>query len=226
MNFLSKADNLEKINNSKNFKKLLKVPKFFYFKKKELIKNKKKIYNFVNKNNTIIRSSSSYEDLKEKTNAGYFESRTLKKNSSKLIIEKKMQEVCEKLNLKDSIIIQEYINPVDFSGVIFSADQVTNSPYIVIEYDKSGKTNYVTSGKKSNNFRTYIYKFNHTKNKKFSFIYKVIQKLEAFFNSNRVDIEFAVKDNIFYLFQIRALPNPLKKKQKNLDDILVNIKKK
>ncbi len=226
MNFLSKADNLKKINNSKNFKKLLKIPKFFFFKKKEIIKNKNKIYNFVNKNNTIIRSSSFIEDLKEKTNAGYFESRTLKKKSSKLIIENKLKEVCEKLKLNDLVIVQEYINSVDYSGVIFSADQVTNSPYIVIEYDKSGKTNYVTSGKKSNNFRTYIYKFQLTKNKKFSFIQRIIQKLEEYFNSNRIDIEFAVKGNVFYLFQIRALPNPSKKNQKNLDEILVNIKKK
>ena len=46
------------------------------------------------------------------------------------------------------------------------------------------------------------------------------------FNSNRIDIEFAVKGKTFYFFQIRPLPNPYNKSQENLKSSLVNIEKK
>ena len=224
--FLSKAENLKIIKNANNTKGLFTVPNFFFFKKKDLIKNKKKIINFINKNNTIIRSSSYLEDLNSKSNAGYYDSRLLKKKSPVSILDKKLMEVCEKLKSKDFIIIQEFISSVDFSGVIFSSDHITNSPYIIVEYDQSGKTNNVTGGKKNIQSKTFIYKLKIIKKKKFSFLYEIIKKLEILFKSNRIDIEFAVKNNVFYLFQVRPLPNPLKKKQKNLDNILINIKKK
>ena len=226
MVFLSKAENLKIAKNANSTKTLFTVPNFFFFKKKDLIKNKKKIIDFINKKNTIIRSSSYLEDLNSKSNAGHYDSRILKRKSPISILDKKLIEVCEKLTSKDFIIIQEFISSVDFSGVIFSSDHITNSPYIIVEYDKSGKTNYITSGKKKIEFKTFIYKLSIIKNKKFSFLYEIIKKLEILFKSNRIDIEFAVKNNIFYLFQIRPLPNVLKKKQKNLNDILINIKKK
>ena len=37
----------------------------------------------------------------------------------------------------------------DISGVIFTKDINTNAPYYVINFDRSGKTDLVTSGKKN-----------------------------------------------------------------------------
>ena len=38
----------------------------------------------------------------------------------------------------------------DISGVIFSREPNTNAPYYVINFDRSKKTNLITSGKKNN----------------------------------------------------------------------------
>ena len=137
-----------------------------------------------------------------------------------------MLKISLKLKNNDFILIQRFIFSVNYSGVIFSSDYRTNSPYISIEYDKSGKTNYITSGKKLVELKTIIYKKNFLKKRKFSTIKKIFLKLEKKFNSNRIDIEFAVKGKTFYLFQIRPLPNPYNKSQENLKSSLVNIEKK
>ena len=69
-----------------------------------------------------------------------------------------MLKISLKLKNNDFILIQRFIFSVNYSGVIFSSDYRTNSPYISIEYDKSGKTNYITSGKKLVELKTIIYK--------------------------------------------------------------------
>ena len=87
MTFKSKAENLDAIRKDKNFKKYLQVPEFFFFKKKDLKKNKFKIYNFIKKKHCIFRSSSQNEDKVNISNAGFYDSFILKKNSSKKIID-------------------------------------------------------------------------------------------------------------------------------------------
>lgn len=226
MTFKSKAENLELVRSDKSFKKDLKIPKFFFFKKKDLKENINKIYVFLNKNDCILRSSSQSEDKKNKSNAGLFDSFILKQKSPKKLIDDRLLKICSKLKDNDQILVQKSISSVSYSGVIFSSDFRTNSPYISLEYDKSGKTNYITSGKKKVEYKSFIYKKKILKKKKFSFIQKIVLKLEKKFNLNRIDIEFAVKGKIFYLFQVRPLPNPQNKKQVNLNSSLVNIEKK
>ena len=225
MTFLSKAKNLDKVSRKikiKNFR----TPLFIFFIKKDLNSNLKKIINFVSKRDTIIRSSSISEDLYSKSNAGHFISKKIKKGSPKNKILNAIEEVSCKLGDHDEIIVQHCILNVSCSGVIFSSDNNTNAPYISIEYDYSGSTDLVTSGRDRIKEKTIIYKHKILNNKKFSFIYKIVSNLEKMFNSNRVDIEFAIKKNIFYFLQIRHLPNPKKKRQIDLSEALINIKKK
>ena len=49
----------------------------------------------------------------------------------------------------DRIIFQEFLKKPDVSGVIFTRDINNLAPYFVINYDISGKTNLITSGKKN-----------------------------------------------------------------------------
>ena len=226
MTFKSIAENLGLVRGDKSLRKVLKIPKFFFFKKKNLKKNLNKIYDFLNKNDCILRSSSLNEDKKNKSNAGLFDSFILKKKSPAKLIENRLKKICLKIKDNDHILVQKFISSVSYSGVIFSSDIRTNSPYISLEYDKSGKTDYITSGKKKVECKSFIYKKKFLKKKKFSFIQKIVLKLEKKFNFNRIDIEFAVKGKIFYLFQVRPLPNPHGRKQINLDSVLVNIEKK
>ena len=151
MTFKSKAENLGLVRGDKSLRKVLKIPKFFFFKKKNLKKNLNKIYDFLNKNDCILRSSSLNEDKKNKSNAGLFDSFILKKKSPAKLIENRLKKICLKIKDNDHILVQKFISSVSYSGVIFSSDIRTNSPYISLEYDKSGKTDYITSGKKKLN---------------------------------------------------------------------------
>ena len=65
--------------------------------------------------------------------------------------------------------------------------------------------------------------------KKFKFFgkdLKILINLEKIYKNNRLDIEFCIKNNKFYIFQCRSL-NKYKKINDNLlRETLVNIKKK
>ena len=67
----------------------------------------------------------------------------------------------------------------------------------MINFDRSGKTNRITSGKKNLSQQT----LNILKNYKsippeFSSLIKTIKKIEKIFNNDRLDIEFAIKNKI------------------------------
>ena len=69
-------------------------------------------------------------------------------------------------NKNDRIIVQDYINKVDSSGVIFTKDNNTEAPYYLINFDLSGQTDLVTSGKKNDHHNQFIcYKNFKVKNK-------------------------------------------------------------
>ena len=68
-----------------------------------------------------------------------------------------MREINKDLESNDQIFVQNFISKPSMSGVIFTIDPSNNSPYYIINYDKSKKTNLITSGlenpsiKKKNN---------------------------------------------------------------------------
>ena len=227
---LSKAESLEFFKKKKI--KQINIPNFFYFSKNQFNKNQeliiKKVYSKFKKD-IILRSSSKSEDTLKKSNAGKFDSKIVKytefKNLRKII-----KNFCKQFkNNKDQILIQELIKNVNISGVIFNKDPQTNSPYYIINYDETGKTNLVTSGIKNPKIKTLIiYKNKIEKSKKFKSYLKIIKKLEKVYNTKNIDVEFAIKDKKFFLFQCRPLiiRNNKKNKNLNLDPILINLKKK
>ena len=176
----------------------------------------------------IIRSSSKDEDNIRLTNAGKFLSfQKIKVNENDIymaidLIIKKFK------SLDDQILIQSFINKADLSGVIFTREANYNSPYYIINYDSSGKTNLVTSGKEDPSTKTeIIYRDKIRLSKKFYKYLISVKKLEKLFNSDRLDIEFAIKNKIFYLFQCRNIPKLIKKNNDSeIDKILVNLRKK
>ena len=106
----------------------------------------------------------------------------------------------------DEIIFQKYLSKPDISGVIFTKDINTNAPYYVINFDRSGKTDLVTSGKKNLSQQT----LNILRNYKlipaeFVKLINVVKKIEQVFKKDRLDIEFAIKKNKVYIFQVRNL---------------------
>lgn len=230
----TKAETLSHISKilSKNKIKNIVIPKFIFFTKSEFKKNKKKTFFKIKekfkKKLIIIRSSSKDEDNLNQTNAGKYIS--FQKIS---IDEKEITRCIDKIvaqfkSSSDQILIQEFIEKPEISGVIFTREANYNSPYFVINYDKSGKTNLVTSGQNNPTMKCeLVYRDKIFYSKKFFSFLKNINYLEKLFNSDRLDIEFALKNKKWHLFQCRNLPrSPHKSDDKEIKKTLINLKKK
>ena len=232
MNQFSKAETLKYLRKFEN-QIGIKIPKSIFFTKRDFQKNSKKlVFNiekyFKNKK-IIIRSSALNEDTSKESNAGKYKSfENINARDREKIISSIEVMIKDFRNLKDQILVQEFISNPNIAGVIFTRSFVSNSPYYVINYDKSGKTNLITSGKNNPTMKTlYIYKDN-LKNGIWKKNLNKINLLEKKIKNDRLDIEFCIKKKIFYLLQCR----PLKKRATNLknDKILKtglkNIQKK
>ncbi len=230
----SKAKNLS-ILKKIFFKRDINIPKFFYFKLIEYKKNKQffidKIKKFQKETDIIVRSSAANEDGSLETKAGQYDSLILKKNQvSRTNIE--IAKFVKQFKFsKDEIIIQKLIKNVDYAGVVFTRDSKYNSPYYLINYDTSGKTNLVTSGARNESKRQLVIYKNFRKKHKFYKLVNVCKILEKQFTTDRLDIEFAVKKKKIYLFQVRYLPYRLLVKSSStskneFDNVTFNIEKK
>ena len=129
----------------------IKIPEFIFFEKKKYLKNKVAIFEKIKKKfgkkKIIIRSSSTKEDTREYSNPGNYKSF---KNLSvkKEVIFKYINKVIRDFdNINDQILVQEFIANPSLSGVIFTKNINNNSPYYFINFDKSGHTDLITSGK-------------------------------------------------------------------------------
>ncbi len=173
MSINTKANTL--INISSKIK-LSYVPKSYVFtvnewkSKKNLVKKKIK-QTFKNKK-VIIRSSTTSEDSQNSSFAGAFESylNIDPANSKKtdISINKVIKSYSTKiLNVKnEQILVQEMIQNIKMSGVIFTGDNAGYQNYYLINYDDiTGRTDTVTSGNSEYSNKTlYIFK----KKKKFN----------------------------------------------------------
>ena len=223
---------LKKKNKNKNFL----IPDFIFFKKREFLNNKeiifKKILNKFHGKKIILRSASLNEDSLKESNAGKFKSFS-NLDIKKEIILKKIEIICNDFkNDNDQIIVQLFLKEAFLSGVVFTRDPETNAPYYVINYDKSGKTDLITSGKINPTSKTLIiYKNFKRIPLKFNLLIQSFKEIEKIYGSDRIDIEFAIskKNKKIYIFQCRPV-YPLIKKNYKLDEEieigLNNIKKK
>ena len=231
----TKAETLKFIN--QNFKKYkirnILIPGFIFFSKSEFRKNKKKIILDIKKKfrkkKIIIRSSSLSEDNENLSNAGKYLSISNLRSNSK-ILEQSIIKIIKKFDSpKDQIIVQEFIQKTEMSGVIFTREPNYNSPYYIINYDTSGKTDVITSGKNNDSIQTIcIFRNKIDFNIKFRSLLKSIRSLEKIMGTDRVDIEFAKKNNKWILFQCRPLPGYFVKENIDIqiNKSLVNIEKK
>ena len=212
------------------------IPKFIFFEKKSFLKNHQNILKKINKKfkkkPIIIRSSAKSEDTEKFSNAGKYQSIKLTRYNDH-DISRSINTIIKKFtNKKDQFIVQDLIENTTYSGVIFTKNINTSAPYYVVNYDSSGKTDIITSGKDEKTIKTLIvYKNKIEFSKKFKKILKKVKKIELFFKNDFLDIEFAIKKNKLIIFQCRSLfrKNFYKNSnniEKKIDDSLVNIKKK
>ena len=195
--------------------KSAQIPKSFVFTIKQFEIDKEKIIKEIKKKfnkKIIIRSSTVHEDGKSKSFAGFFES-VLNLNSQNY---EDVSSGIKKVKLsykkyhsnKNEILIQDMIENVNISGVITTCDLKNYSPYYIINFDKGNDTTAVTSGKKnSENFIFFRKSKSKPKKKIFSRLILLAKELEKKFDNKFLDIEFAVKKNKIYLFQVRPIIN-------------------
>ena len=195
--------------------KSAQIPKSFVFTIKQFEIDKEKIIKEIKKKfnkKIIIRSSTVHEDGKSKSFAGFFEI-VLNLNSQNY---EDVSNGIKKVKLsykkyhsnKNEILIQDMIENVNISGVITTCDLKNYSPYYIINFDKGNDTTAVTSGKKnSENFIFFRKSKSKPKKKIFSRLILLAKELEKKFDNKFLDIEFAVKKNKIYLFQVRPIIN-------------------
>ena len=122
--------------------------------------NKNSIFNQIEKKfkkkNIIIRSSALHEDNINQSYAGKYKSFSNLKINRKTIFKYTDLVVADFKSNKDQILVQEFISKPKFSGVIFTRNINNNAPYYIINFDKSGLTNLVTSGKLNPTMKTLI----------------------------------------------------------------------
>lgn len=158
----------------------------------------------------VVRSSSNAEDGVHSSNAGAFYS------AVNILDEQQLRNAISDVfssyptvNYHNChLFVQPQLTDVKISGVAFTVDMKTGSPYYVINYDdEAGDTEAVTSGK---NASTHVeYWFKGDKFKKLSWrvkLVKLLQELESCFPDTPLDVEFAFDNNEqLYLFQVRPL---------------------
>ncbi len=225
-NFKSKSDTLKFLK-----RKNINVNNFISFKKHQILKNNNwitKVKNRLKSKSIIIRSSALDEDKIDGSNAGKYTSIKIDRYNDKNLIQNTKKIIGKFQSMNDLIIFQEFLGESEISGVVFTRDINNLAPYYVINYDLSGKTNLITSGKKNLSQKTLIIYRDFKKiPDKFSKLIKVCKFLEKILGNDCLDIEFAIKQDKVFIFQARPIFNNQKKiSDKVINSILVNIEKK
>lgn len=168
----------------------------------------------------IVRSSARNEDSNMESLAGKFKS--VLNVQGRESIEKAVETVILSYQSKDGdnlLLIQPMLKNVRMFGIAFSVDPNTGGNYIVINYDNSGSTSCLTNGGTGAEYKTYY----HFKGADFlppfplDNVVRLIHELEHIFQTNCIDIEFAIDSNgTLYLFQVRPLI--LKVELANMDE--------
>ncbi len=155
----------------------------------------------------VVRSSSLEED-QENSSAGKFHSElnVIKENLYSCI--KMVFDSYDSIHPDDQVLIQKYLSGTEKSGVIFTADPNTGSPYFVISYHVGNDTTAITSGTE-NGHTLVIADLEHgeiPRNLKgFGALIQIAKRAVKVLNEGPLDIEFAYKDGEMYILQARPL---------------------
>ena len=220
------------LKNLENKIQLFSTPVSIIFCVSEWINKKQDIINIIKKKfkkkKIIFRSSTTFEDTDKMSGAGAFDSvLNINSNNVKQItksIEKVIKSYKKKIKKisNQQILVQEMIQNIKMSGVIFTGDNLGYENYYTINYDDvTGRTDTVTSGNTAYSNKTlYIYKNKQKflRSPRFKELIRATKEIEKYFISH-LDIEFCMtKTNQLYLFQVRPIvlnENSLKKFTKN-----------
>ncbi len=228
---MSKASILIKLK--KNIRKA-KILDLFSFQCHEFVKNSEDVIREVSRHlgaskHFIVRSSSSKEDQINSSSAGKYKSfLNVKKDNLKDAIKKVIESYGKECKPEDEVLIQPMLKNVNMSGVLFTHCPKSAAPYYIINYNDSGDTTAVTSGKGDCKTQYIYHNLKKHDSPKFRKLISLSKELTEKLNNPSLDIEFAFNNNEeLFLLQVRPI---VYQKQLarglNLDDSIKGIKKK
>lgn len=209
MKFSSKAKTLEKLYENLTTANVADV---VYFTVGEWLNEKKKCLIKIKKglkcSEFIVRSSCSVEDNYGASYAGHFLSIA---NVSSKELSSAIDRVIKsygKYSDVDEVLVQPMLKNVVRSGVAFSHDPNTNSPYRIINWSEDSDTSAITGGNDGKTWKQAA-KSKKAVPSKIGQIISLIEELLEIFSQTPIDCEFAVTSNggneIVWLLQARPL---------------------
>ena len=155
----------------------------------------------------IVRSSSFDEDQANSNAGKYLSIQNVSKQTLRTHISSVFASY-EESTEGDEVLIQEYLMETDLSGVIFTADPNTGSPYFVINYHSGSDTSAITSGNR--NGQTVIVARNiqmdaSSLSPRFSNLINLAISAENLLAEGPLDIEFACQGDRTIILQARPL---------------------
>lgn len=159
----------------------------------------------------VVRSSSTNEDCFTKSNAGHYTSILDVDSSNETAIINAIDTVLDSYTLdihdidEQQVLIQHQAVDVVYSGVLFTYDIQGQRPYYLINYDDSGSTDSVTSGKGGKTLWIARNTDLEELNTAWKNLLMSIQEVEDLLKIP-LDVEFAInKKNQVIIFQVRPL---------------------
>lgn len=163
-------------------------------------------------NKIVVRSSSLNEDSLANSKAGYYHSELNVNPDDFDAVGRAVDNTIRSYGVSptenhlDQVLIQRQTTDIHMSGVVFTHDLETSSPYYVINYDISGKTDIVTAGGGGSLAKV----FRNTETFKlvqpWRDIIEAVKEIEEIIPEFDLDIEFGVTmSGQIVLFQVRPL---------------------
>jgi glutamine kinase len=184
----------------------------------------------------VVRSSSLIEDGHLTSYAGFFHSElnidSQNMNQVKDSISKVIASYSKHKNKSqdDQILVQSQTSDVMMSGVVFTRNNQNNSPYYLINYDRSSITDTVTSGEVGNKIEIINSIDINKLDPPWSSLIGSVKEIERSLHNMALDIEFAIKNSgDIVIFQVRPISTIQKYKNipdknifKNVHDIVLH----
>ena len=207
--FSTKAKTLKSLENRLDS---ARIAPLYFFTVQDWNKNKPrcldKVTSLLGLGPWVVRSSCGREDTMESANAGAYETILNVKLDGLENAIKKVIESYGHAALDDEILIQPMLLNVVRSGVAFSHDPSTCSPYRIINWVEGANTAAVTGGLGGNVWQQAA-KSNVPTPPKFDPIVSLIDELLSIVGEVPIDCEFAITEEsegeVLWLLQVRPL---------------------
>lgn len=156
----------------------------------------------------IVRSSSAKEDSYESSAAGKYLSVPGLSGYENILdgVERVIASFGDEVADEDIVFIQPMLEEILICGVLFTIDPNNMGGYYIVNYDRSGQSDTVTSGASGRLETYYLYRGEMPKDEEKKQLITAVKEIEEIFAGIPLDIEFAVTDKgEVCIFQVRPL---------------------